>query len=176
MRDRFVRLTVAIGIIATGVGALQATSSGQATKPADAVTANRFSITIDGYEIASFSELSGIVSEIEPGDGSETNGAQAQLSKLPGKLKPPTITLKRGMNGSLELWAWHEAARQGVMDAARKSCSLTMYNSEGKPVARYWLEKAWPTKIELAGLKAGASQALMETVVLTAENIQRITP
>jgi phage tail-like protein len=176
VRDRFVRLTVAIAIIATGVGFLQASSSGQAPKPGDAVTANRYSITIDGYEIASFSELSGIVSEIEPSDFWETSGDQVQLSKLPGKFKPPSVTLKRGMNGSLELWSWHEAVRRGTMDAARRSCSLTMYNTEGKPVAKFWLENAWPSKIDLAGLKAGASEALMETVVLTAENIQRIAP
>ncbi len=176
MKDRFVRLTVVVAIVATGIGILQASSFGQATKPTDVITANRYSITIDGYEIASFAELSGIVSEIEPADSWETSGDQVQLNKLPGKFKAPTVTLKRGLNGSLELWAWHEAVRQGAMATARRSCSLTMYNSEGKPVAKFWLEKAWPSKMELAGLKAGASEALVETVTLTAENIQRITP
>lgn len=163
-------------IVAAGIGILQAASFGQATKPTDVTTANRFSITIDGYEIASFAELSGIVSEIEPADSWETSGSQVQLKKLPGNFKPPTVTLKRGMNSSLELWAWHAAVRQGAMASARRSCSLTMYNSDGKPVAKYFLEKAWPSKVELAGLKAGASEALMETVTLTAENIQRIAP
>jgi phage tail-like protein len=51
-----------------------------------------------------------------------------------------------------------------------------MFNSEGKPVAKYWLEKAWPSKMELAGLKAGASEVLMETVTLTCEYIQRVAP
>lgn len=169
----------AAAIIAIGIGGLQASSSGQSTKakqPSDVITANRYSITIDGYEIATFQELSGIVAEIEPTDYWQTSGDQVEVNKLPGKLKPPQITLKRGMNGSLELWAWHQAVRQGTMGAARRSCSLTMYNSEGTPVAKYWLEKAWPTKIELAGLKAGAGEALVETVVLTAEYIQRVAP
>lgn len=59
------------------------------------------------------------------------------------------------------------------MGAGRRSWSLTMFNSEGKPVAKYWLEKAWPSKMGLAGLKAGASEALMEQVTLTAGSIQR---
>jgi len=80
------------------------------------------------------------------------------------------------MNGSLELWAWHEAVRVGTMGAARRSCTLTMFNAEGKPVAKYWLEKAWPTKMDLAGLKAGASEALIETVTSTCEYIKRVTP
>ena len=146
------------------------------TQPTDVITANRFSITIDGYEIATFAELSGIVAEFELAEYWETNDSNPSVSKLPGKFKPPTVTLKRGMNGSLELWAWQEAVRKGTMQAARRSCSLTMFNSEGKPVGRYWLEKAWPSKLELAGLKAGASEALMETVTLTCEYIQRVKP
>ncbi len=86
------------------------------------------------------------------------------------------MTLKRGMNGSLALWAWHETVRTGSMNAARRSCSLTMFNAEGQPVAKYWLEKAWPSSIDLAGLKAGASEVLLETVTLTADYIQRVSP
>ena len=51
-----------------------------------------------------------------------------------------------------------------------------MYNDDGQPVAKYWLANAWPAKIELAGLQAGSSQALLETVTLTAEYVQRISP
>ena len=82
----------------------------------------------------------------------------------------------RGMNGSLELWSWFEAVRHGTVGSARRSCSLIMYNAEGRPVGKYWLEKAWPTKMELAGLKAGAGEALIETVTLTCEYIQRVAP
>ena len=144
-------------------------------QPQDVISATRFSITIDGYEIASFSELAGITTEVELAEYVETPTAPA-VSKLPGKVKPPTIVLKRGMNGSLEMWSWHEAVLRGNMSAARRSCSLTMYNAEGKPIARYYLEQAWPSKMELAGLKAGASEALMETVTLTCEHIQRVSP
>ena len=146
------------------------------TQPVDVITANRFSITIDGHEIATFAELSGITAEIEPAEYWETTASDPTVSKLAGKVKPPRITLKRGMNGSLELWAWQEAVRKGTMGAGRRSCTLTMFNSEGKPVGRYWLEKAWPTKMELAGLKAGTGAALMETVTLTCEYIQRVNP
>ena len=147
-----------------------------ASTPSDIITASRFSVTIDGYEIATFQELSGIVAEVESTDYWETDPSGVQINKLPGKVKPPTVTLKRGMNGSLELWSWHEAVRAGNMGAARRSCTLTMVNDEGKPVAKYWLEKAWPSKMDLAGLKAGASEALMETVTLTCEYIKRVAP
>ena len=172
MRKRFSRLAVAVAIMATGVGVLTATSSSQT----DVITANRVSITIDGYEIATFSELTSIVSEVETPEFFSTSDKGPQVNKLAGTVKPPEITLKRGMNGSLELWSWFEAVRTGNMAAARRSCSLTMYDSTGTPVAKFWLEKAFPKRMELAGLKAGASEALIETVVLTADYIQRLAP
>src|SRR5215216_355240 len=92
-------------------------------QPNDALTAARFSITIDGYEIASFSELQGITTEVVPVDFLESTDKEVIFKKLPGQIKPPTIVLARGKNSSMELWAWHEAVLQGNIVAARKSCS-----------------------------------------------------
>ena len=144
--------------------------------PTEAMTAARFSITIDGYEIATFSELTGLSSEVEPVDYLEATDKQMTLTKLPGKAKPPTIVLKRGKTGGMELWAWHEAVRRGDIAAARKNCTLVMYNTEGKPVARYYLEHAWPSKLEISALKAGSAEVLYETVTLTCEHLQRVAP
>jgi phage tail-like protein len=149
-------------------------SSGLA--PGDAITAARFSIVIDGYQIASFSELVGITTEVEPVELLESTDKEVMLKKLPGKRKPPTLTLKRGKNNSMELWLWHEAVLMGDIIAARKSCSLVMYATDGTPVARYHLEMAWPSKLEVGALKAGASEVLMETVTLVCEHIQRVAP
>jgi phage tail-like protein len=63
----------------------------------------------------------------------------------------------------------------GDIAAARKSCSLIMYNTGGQPVARYHLENAWPAKIEIGALKAGSNEVLRETVTLTCEHIQRVS-
>ena len=142
----------------------------------DAITAARFSITIDGYEIASFSELTGITTSVEVVDYIESSDKEVILKKLPGKRNPPTLVLKRGKNNSMELWTWHEAVLMGDMMAARKSCSLVMYNVDGKPVARYHLEHAWPAKIEVTALKAGASEVLSEQVTIVCEHIQRVAP
>ncbi len=145
-------------------------------QPNDAITAARFSLTIDGVEIAQFSELQGITTEVEPVELMESTDKEIVLKKLPGKTKPATIILKRGKNSSMELWAWHEAVLMGNIVAARKSCSLIMYNTDGKPVARYHMEHAWPAKIEIGALKAGASEVLMETVTIVCESLQRVAP
>jgi phage tail-like protein len=149
-------------------------SSGLA--PGDAITAARFSIVIDGYQIASFSELVGITTEVEPVELMESTDKHVMLKKMPGRIKPATLTLKRGKNQSMELWLWHEAVLMGDMMAARKSCSLVMYSTDATPVARYYLENAWPSKLEVGALKAGASEVLMETVTIVCEHIQRVAP
>jgi len=142
----------------------------------EAITAARFSITIDGYEIASFSELQGITTSVEVVEQVESSDKEVILKKLPGKRNPPTVSLKRGKTRDMELWSWHESVLMGDMLAARRSCSLVMYAADGKPVARYHLEHAWPSKIEIGALKAGASEVLMETVTMVCEHIQRVAP
>lgn len=141
----------------------------------DALTAARFSVVIDGYEIASFSELSGITTEVEPVDYMSSSDKEIIFKKLPGKAKPPTIVLRRGKTAGVELWSWHQAVLLGDIVGARKSCSLVMYSFDGTPVARYYLQDAWPCKIEIGALKAGTSEILMETVTIVCEHIQRVS-
>jgi phage tail-like protein len=141
---------------------------------ASPISASRFEISIDGHSIAMFEELVGIVDDIGELDGF-TSDPRLFLRKLPGKRKPPTVTLKRGLDTSLELSQWHEAAVNGD-SAALKSASLLTYDLRGMPIAKYLLENAWPAKLEIEGLKAGASEVLMESVTLVCEHIQRVAP
>ena len=141
----------------------------------DVLTVARFSLSVDGRELASFGELGGISSSIEVAEVVEAAGDQTVLKKLPGKRTPPTITLKRGKNSSLDLWDWHEAVWTGEA-TARKNCSLVMYATDGTPVARYHLELAWPAKLEIGALKSGPNEVLMETVTIVCEHIQRLAP
>jgi phage tail-like protein len=132
---------------------------------------------VDGYEIAQFSELTGITTEVDVIDFMEnTSSAESILKKLPGKKKAPTIVLKRGKNLSIDMWTWHEAVLAGDIAAARKSGSIVMYGYDGHPVARYHFEHGWPAKISIGGLKAGANDVLMEEVTIVCEHIQRVAP
>jgi len=141
----------------------------------DALTAAMFEIRIDSHSMALFSELSGISSSIDVVDYMQSDGKENILKKLPGKRTPPTVTLKRGMTKNIEMAAWHELVVMGDVAAARKSCSLLMYNTKHEPVAQYHLTEAWPSKIEIGALKAGASEVLMETVTIVCEFIQRVS-
>lgn len=139
-----------------------------------AITAARFSITVDGYEIASFSELQGIRTEIKTVEFVESGDRGLVQMNLPSNPVLATLVLKRAQTTDPQMWAWHEAARFGQMGAARKSCSLVMYDAASAPVARYHLENAWPSKIELGPLRAGSSEVLSETVTIVCDYLQRV--
>jgi hypothetical protein len=98
----------------------------------------------------------------------------ASVERPAAVVAPPTVTLKRGMTRNIELAAWHELVILGDV-AARKNVTLTMYDVTGDPVVRYHLTNAWPSKLEIGALKAGASSVLTETVTLVAEFIQRVS-
>lgn len=138
-----------------------------------ALIPSRFDVTIDGHSLAVFSELVGISSAVEVVDAISASPTETILKKLPGKRTPPTVTLKRGMTRSIEMAAWHELVILGDIAAARKSCSLTMFDAKGDPVARYHLTDAWPQKVEIE--VADTSGVLMETVTMTCDFIQRVS-
>jgi phage tail-like protein len=138
--------------------------------------ASRFSLVVDGAEVASFNELEGVVAEVEPVE--HRDGASPDVLRLVGKPAPPTVTLKRALTSGLELWAWIEAAQAGQMAQARKNCTLVMFNVAGEPEAKFVLTNAWPTKVEVGAVQTdgGAGAALIETLTLIAEAIQRVAP
>ena len=162
-------------LVAAAIGAWTSSSQGAAAPPCgEPLTAARFELTIDGHSLAVFSELVGISSAVDIKDVRVDTNRKHKLKKLPGKRTPPTVTLKRGMTRNIELAAWHELVILGDV-AARKNVTLTMYDLTGDPVVRYHLTNAWPSKLEIGALKAGASSVLTETVTLVAEFIQRVS-
>jgi phage tail-like protein len=142
----------------------------------DPITASRFSIVIDGYPIAAFSELKGITTEVKAVEHLESTEKELVLKKVPGKPDPPMVELVRAKCTDMALWAWHEAVLQGDIIAARKSCSLVVHGPDGKPVARYHMQNAWPSMVKVSAMKAGDNAVLMETVTLVCEHLQRVNP
>jgi phage tail-like protein len=85
------------------------------------------------------------------------------------------VTLRRGLTTDMQISTWHDIAVEGRTREARKNAALVMYDTAGEPVARYHLENAWPSKLEVSSLKAGASD-LFETVTLTCDSTKRVAP
>ena len=80
------------------------------------------------------------------------------------------ISLTGGQTYSPELAAWHETVLKGNIVAARKRCSIVMYNYDGSPVSTYNLKQAWPTKY--TGASINGHRLATEGVVLIYEGLE----
>jgi phage tail-like protein len=141
----------------------------------DAIAARNFAIEIDGTTIAQFTELSGLTSEMDVTELKE-NGADGKLviKKIPGAHKPPTLTLKRAKNVSMDLYKWHKAALDGKIKEARKTGSVILYDYEAGEIARWNFVNAWPSKLTTSGLKAGSNELVTEEATIVMESLERI--
>jgi len=150
-------------------------ASGLPNLPSDALASYLFAIEIDSIEIAQFTEISGLVSEIDVIELKEnTRDGKLVIHKSPGAMKPPTITLKRAKNSSKALWDWHEAMLQGKVSESRKNGSVILKSYDGTEVARYNFTNAWVSKVSTGTLKAGANEVLMEEASLVCESFVRV--
>lgn len=131
---------------------------------------------------ADFAELSGITSEVERQGYRETGPKGAPFSQHAGRSKPPTITLKRSMRtgpSTKWIWQWHQLARASSPQMLRDT-TLLLYGSgddpSGRARIRYMLMNAFPARVELTGMTLGASQIVVQTVVLECDDIIDDTP
>lgn len=156
----------------TGVGLTR--NSMASTNTTTLVSAARFVVQFDGSNSQiTFSEMNGITSEVEPTEYLSSGTMGVTMSKQFGKTKPATIVLKRGVDQDMGLWTWHKEVLAGL-PSARKGCSLILQDTTGTPKQTYQLTNAWPSKLEIGGLKAGGGDAVIATVTLTCEQIDLV--
>jgi hypothetical protein len=131
--------------------------------------------TVEGS--AYFAELTGITSEVEHTEYMEAGPVGALFSRHPGRSKPPTVTLKRALRigfSTTWLWTWHGFARQSLPMMFR-DCQLTLFGPGDDPAgagrATYLLMNAFPAKVEIAGVKSGATEVVFQTVTLQCDDL-----
>lgn len=145
------------------------------------VSAPRFVLqVVNSRQSWSFSELAGINSQVAPAQYIYTGGkGQVNHTKQYGKTRPPTVTLKKPMDTDRSLWAWHMAVQNGNLQA-RQDATLMVYSAGqptragSRPAMEYVLQKAWPKKIEVSGMKAGRTDTAMITVTFACDRIQML--
>jgi phage tail-like protein len=159
-------VAASIGLIASPI------SSGAGAVSSDPITAARFAIVVNGQQLAAFSELQALTSGYETED-IDVDQKETILT-VPSKHRPPSIILKRGLTSDRALWDWHADAIQNGSRAWRDA-ELVMYDYEGRPVARFNMINAWPSKLEVDTLSSGGQAVAMETLTLVCERIERVS-
>jgi len=130
----------------------------------------RFLVEIEGVTQAGFAECSGLGSRVEVIEYRE-GGDPTTARKLPGLVKYPDITLKRGVTDSRELYDWHRAVLQGQIQ--RKGCSVILLDDSGQERVRWNLFHAWPSKWDGPAFNAKGSDVAIETLTITCEGVER---
>ena len=119
---------------------------------------------------AAFADLA-IVSEIKPVDLTEGTGDTVLL----GQRIRPVIRLQRRHDSDLSLFVWHKLVVSGSIPAACRNCTITAFDAEGRRLARYELDQAWPSRIDVGPIADSPSGELLETVTLICDDVRRVT-
>ena len=132
---------------------------------------HNFEVSIVGVadDNLGFSEVelpSGEIEVIEYREGRDAD----TVRKLPGLVKYPNVTLKRGINGYLELYNWWKAARDG--DVRRTDVTIKLLDEQRQEVMRWNLSRAWPVKVEAGPLNAQGNEVAIETLELAHEGFE----
>lgn len=174
--DTLVRRLMMLGMVVAAIVVVAAAgpvgmAAAQTKQPS--ITSHGVTLEVDGdkYE---FAELEELVSEVEVGEPMSSTGRVVQ--RRVGAPLQPTIVLKRNYRATADLWAWHQRARTGRPDARRDATLKIVPAGNPNKAVTYALVNAVPTRFEITGLKAGGSEAMMETVTLVCEDVQLVSP
>jgi phage tail-like protein len=139
----------------------------------DAGVGHSFGLEVDGIQIKSITEISGLKMEQDVVELKE-NGPDGKyvIKKLPGRWKAPDITFTRGLSEDSSFDEWIKDSQFGKMTTVRKGGAIIVYDYEGSPIKRYKMTNAWPKSLEIGALKAGDTTVLTEKLVITCERLE----
>jgi phage tail-like protein len=148
-----------------------------ATDRPNPYSAFNFRVTVDRFGdansfTAGFQEVSGLSDEITVAEYRNGNEPDNHVRKIPGMEKVGDITLKRGVIGSLNIYAWIKEVREGSQ-AVRRSVTIQLLDeAHVTPVMTWKLLNAFPMKYTGPTLNAkGGTDVAMEELVLAYERL-----
>ncbi len=125
----------------------------------------------DGPE-AGFQEVSGIGMEVTVSEYRNGNSKENSVMKITGLNKSSDVTLKRGVVGSLNLYAWLNDIRNGNQNAKR-NVTILLQNEDHTAVVQTWkLIRACITKHTSGPFNAKGTDVAMEELVLAYERLE----
>jgi phage tail-like protein len=127
--------------------------------------------TTDGPE-AGFQEVSGLGMEVTVSEYRNGNEKENAVRKITGMNKVTDVTLKRGVIGSLNLYAWLNQIRNGDQSALR-TVVVQLQNEDHTAVVATWkLLRARITKHTSGPLNAKGTDVAMEEMTLAYERLE----
>lgn len=131
-----------------------------------------FRVDFGGAASSGFTQVSGLSAEaqvIEYREGSDITSTR----KLPGLVKYPNVTLRRGLTQSRDLFDWWMTVVNGNVE--RRDVSIVLLDDARKEVVRWILRDAWIAKFEMGELNAEGNDVAIETIELAHERLELVT-
>lgn len=127
-----------------------------------------FEVSWDGSTVA-FSEVSGLMAEAEVIEYRAGDDQTGTVQKVPGLRKAGNVTLKRALSSSSDtgMFDWYNSIQAGGVD--RREVTVTLMNEEQNAAMNWVLSRAWPVKIEGAGLNATGNEIAIESLEFACE-------
>lgn len=122
----------------------------------------------------SFSECTGLEATMEPKVIKE-GGRNYGVVQRSGPVTFATVVLKRGMTKTRDLYKWFEMVGKGAY-SYRLAATVTMFDTAGKGVLAWRLEKALPLKFKAADLNAKGTEIGIEELHLAHEGLSLLDP
>jgi phage tail-like protein len=116
---------------------------------------------------AGFQEVSGLGIEVTIAEYRNGNELENHVRKLNGLYKSSDVTLKRGVIGATDFFAWIRATRDGAQDVKSTVTIELLDEAHTGPVMTWKLDNARPMKYTGATLnaKTGTDVAIEELVL-----------
>lgn len=121
---------------------------------------------------AGFQEVNGLMVEIAMAEYRAGNFKTNEPTKVSTLAKCGDVTLKRGVMGDQDLYAWVNDVRDGK-DGQGKKVTITLLDSAHKPVTNWHLTNAFPIKLTAPTLTGSGSDIAVEEITLTADRIEQ---
>lgn len=124
-----------------------------------------------GSIIGGFSDVSGLGLEVNYSEYRNGNEMFNTMRKVPNTHKLDEVTLKRGLVGSDDLFAWIKTVRDGTADP--RQVTITLLDEARQAVATWTLRNAQPKKWTGPTLAAkGGGEVAMEELHFVHEGIE----
>ncbi len=125
----------------------------------------------EGTIIGGFSDVSGLGTEVKYSEYRNGNERFNTVRKVPNTHTVDDVTLKRGLVGSDDLWAWLRGVRDGTADP--RNVIIQLLDEARRPVVTWSLRNAQPKKWTGPTLAAkGGGEVSMEELSLVHEGLE----
>ena len=130
----------------------------------------RFHVQVDGVDIGSWTECSGLGAEFEVFEWKE-GGNNGFVHHLPGRISYPNVTLGRAIDqDSANLAAWFSGLEQSV---TRKTAAITAFDGNKREIVTWNLTGVWPVKYSGPSLSSDGAGVAKETLELSHNGFTR---